>query len=132
MARDGPSERGGDELCRLAWLYARGELAPDDMAAFEWRLAGDQAAREALALAVREGERVRGRPAPRPPAVFRRRVRDRLRLGAVTPAVPGAGRTPGRRSIPWAVGSALAAGGLLVAFLNQPFGLTPLRKPRPP
>jgi hypothetical protein len=41
-----------DDLDWSAFCYAAGELSPDEVAAFEARLADDQAAREALARAV--------------------------------------------------------------------------------
>ncbi|MBI1902044.1 MAG: hypothetical protein HYS13_13155 [Planctomycetia bacterium] len=47
-----------DELLFLAYRYLAGELSPDECAAFEGRLAVDQAARESLAQASQLAESV--------------------------------------------------------------------------
>lgn len=67
-----------EELALQAHLYASGELAEPERAAFEERLAADQSAREALAEAVYMNAALRGEAA-RPDPSYRDRVRQRLR-----------------------------------------------------
>src|SRR5438105_15564753 len=65
-------------LQALALRYAAADLPPADAAAFEARLATDQAAREALAEAVRLSAAALGRAPPTPDRTFRDMIRERL------------------------------------------------------
>jgi anti-sigma factor RsiW len=80
--RDGPGTNdSGDTVQPLAvqaLLYASGGLAEADAAAFERRLAADQAACEALAQAVPLALALRGQPVAPPDPAYRARVRQRL------------------------------------------------------
>jgi hypothetical protein len=73
------AEKNTAEVLALqAHMYASGELAEPERAAFEERLAADQSAREALAEAVYMNAALRGEAA-RPDPGYRARVRQRLR-----------------------------------------------------
>src|SRR5262249_7046514 len=61
--------------------YAAGDLPPDEVAAFEARLAEDQEARDALAEAVRLSAQAIGQKPPTPHPSFRAVIRARLGLG---------------------------------------------------
>lgn len=65
-----------------ALRYAAGDLTPDEVAAFEARLAEDQDARDALAEAVRLSAAAIGQPPLTPHPSFRAAIRDRLNLRA--------------------------------------------------
>ncbi|MBN9118720.1 MAG: hypothetical protein J0I06_06110 [Planctomycetes bacterium] len=67
-------------LQSTALRYAAGDLAPDEVTAFESRLADDQDARDALAEAVRLSAAAIGQPAPAPHPSFRTATRVRLGL----------------------------------------------------
>lgn len=67
-----------EELICLALLYASGELDEADAAAFERRLAEDQAARDALCQAVELNVSADGEGPPLPDPSYRQRVRQRL------------------------------------------------------
>jgi hypothetical protein len=69
-------------LQATALWYAAGDLAPAEAAAFENRLATDQAARDALSEAVRLSAAALGQAAPVPSPSLRSVVRDRLWGGA--------------------------------------------------
>ena len=70
---------GDGELTLTALLYAGGELGGAERDAFEQRLAGDQAARDALADAVRTTLALGGTDVLRPDPAYRAGVRRRLR-----------------------------------------------------
>jgi hypothetical protein len=63
-----------------ALRYAAGDLPPDEVEAFERRLADDQDARDALSEAVRLSAAALGQAAPAPDRSFRTRLRARLGL----------------------------------------------------
>lgn len=65
-----------------ALRYAAGDLTPDEVSAFETRLAEDQDARDALAEAVRLSAAAIGQEAPAPHPSFRAAIRARLNLRA--------------------------------------------------
>ncbi|MBV9946551.1 MAG: hypothetical protein JOZ69_06865 [Myxococcales bacterium] len=65
-----------------ALRYAAGDLPPDEVAAFEARLADDQDARDALAEAVRLSAAAIGQQSPAPHPSFRAAIRARLNLRA--------------------------------------------------
>lgn len=65
----------------LALRYAAGRLSAVAAAAFEARLAHDQAARDALAEAVQLSAAALGQDPPAPDRSFRALIRDRLRRG---------------------------------------------------
>jgi hypothetical protein len=71
----------GDALAVQAFLYANGDLDGPAQAAFEDRLAVDQATRDALAQAVPLLSVLGGKLPPRPDPAYRQRVRDRLQGG---------------------------------------------------
>jgi hypothetical protein len=77
-------DRDALSLQAFALRYAAGDLAPAEAAAFEARLAADQAARDALAEAVRLSAAALGQRPPAPDESFRALIRERLRS-----AVPG-------------------------------------------
>ena len=66
------------DLAVLALRYAAGDLPPDQMTAFEERLADDQSARDALSEAIRLSASAVGQPVPAPSPGVRAGVRDRL------------------------------------------------------
>ena len=68
-----------DDLALTALRYAAGELPAAEAAAFEARLAADQAAREALGEAIRLSAAALDRPAPAPDPLSARRSGTRLR-----------------------------------------------------
>jgi hypothetical protein len=76
------TERRGEEYAPddlfQALRYAAGELAGPDSAAFERRLAGEQAAREALCRAVELAHGLTGEPPLAPRPEYRQRARRRL------------------------------------------------------
>jgi anti-sigma factor RsiW len=80
--RDAPGAHDSEEprqpLAVQALLYASGGLAEADAAAFERRLAEDQASREALAQAVPLALALRGQAVSPPNPAYRARVRQRL------------------------------------------------------
>jgi hypothetical protein len=100
----------GDDLL-LARLYAAGELDQTAAAAFEWRLADDQAARDALCAAVRGA--LDSPTGPVPDSRYRERVRQRLHKPAWRRV---AGRV-GRPSL-WAFAGGAAAA--LVLLMVRP------------
>lgn len=65
-------------LAVLAKLYAEGEMDATEAAAFEERLAGDQAARDALCQAVQHSRSLAGLAPSTPHPGYRERVRARL------------------------------------------------------
>ena len=65
-----------------ALRYAAGDLSPDEVTAFEARLAEDQDARDALAEAVRLSAAAIGQKPPAPHPSFRAAIRARLDLRA--------------------------------------------------
>lgn len=67
-------------LQATALRYAAGDLSPDEVAAFEARLAEDQDARDALAEAVRLSAAAIGQKSPAPHPSFRTAIRARLGL----------------------------------------------------
>ena len=67
-------------LQATALRYAAGDLSPDEVSAFESRLAEDQDARDALAEAVRLSAAAIGQPSPAPHPSFRVAIRERLGL----------------------------------------------------
>jgi len=69
-------------LQAAALRYAAGDLSPDEVAAFEARLAEDQDARDALAEAVRLSAAAIGQKPPAPHPSFRTAIRARLGLMA--------------------------------------------------
>jgi hypothetical protein len=69
-----------DALALQALLYAGGELSGDEAAAFERRLADDQAARDALVQAVQLALPLADAP-PRPDPAYRAVVKQRLHGG---------------------------------------------------
>jgi hypothetical protein len=106
------TDRPGDDTL-LALLYAAGELRGPAAAAFECRLADDQAARDALADAVRLGEALAGRPEPAPDPAYRRRVLLRLRAPGLWRRVVGGRVYRGHPSL-WALAGAAAAALILL------------------
>lgn len=74
-----PSEPSRDPLAFQALLYASGELPEAEAAAFERRLGEDQAARDALCLAVQFCPGLHGGPPVTPDSTYRDQVRQRLR-----------------------------------------------------
>jgi hypothetical protein len=101
---------GGDDLL-LARLYAAGELDESAAAAFEWRLADDQAARDALCAAVRAREAADDPAGPVPDPRYREGVRQRLHK-------PTWGRVAGRVGRPslWAFAGGAAAALVLLSI----------------
>jgi hypothetical protein len=77
MPDDAP-ESAADELTSLALLYSTGELDEVETAAFERRLAEDQAARDALCQAVEMNLTLTGEAPSAPDPAYRQRVRQRL------------------------------------------------------
>ena len=77
--REGLSETAGDDLPLQALLYASGELEGEELAAFEERLALDQAARDALTQAVELSLTAEGKADQGPEPELRARIRHRLR-----------------------------------------------------
>jgi hypothetical protein len=67
-------------LQATALRYAAGDLTPEEVAAFEARLAEDQDARDALAEAVRLSAQAIGQKPPAPHPSFRTAIRARLNL----------------------------------------------------
>jgi hypothetical protein len=67
-------------LQATALRYAAGDLSPDEVSAFEARLAEDQDARDALAEAVRLSAAAIGQKPPAPHPSFRTLIRARLGL----------------------------------------------------
>ncbi|MBA4064156.1 MAG: hypothetical protein C0501_10670 [Isosphaera sp.] len=65
-------------LQTTALRYAAGDLPPAEAAAFEGRLAADQAAREALGEAVRLSAAALGQAPPSPHRSYRALIRERL------------------------------------------------------
>jgi hypothetical protein len=65
-------------LQALALRYAAGDLPPGEVEAFEVRLATEQAARDALAEAVRLSAAALGQAPPSPDQSFRAMIRERL------------------------------------------------------
>jgi hypothetical protein len=70
------------DLQGTALRYAAGDLSPAEASAFEARLADDQAARDALAEAVRLSAQAIGQAPPAPRASVRAALRHRLSLRA--------------------------------------------------
>jgi anti-sigma-K factor RskA len=120
------TDRSGDDLF-LARLYAAGELDESAAAAFECRLADDQAARDALCAAVRDREVTADPCGPVPDPRYRERVRQRLHKPAWRRVV---GRV-GYREHPslWAVAGAATAALVLLSIRS---GLRPADEPATP
>ncbi len=114
------SESGAvhDPLACQALLYAGGELPPAEAAAFEQRLANDQAARDALVLAVGLARPLDGRPATPDPA-YRDRVRKRLGAGRGLAGLLGL-RTYHGHPLLWAALGAVAAAVVVAVLLPRP------------
>jgi hypothetical protein len=74
-------ETGPVALALQALLYAGGELAAPEAAAFEARLGQDQEAQELLCQAVQIAHARAGLATPQPDPAYRRRVQDWLRPG---------------------------------------------------
>jgi anti-sigma factor RsiW len=109
----------GDALAMEALLYASGELAEEERAAFEQRLGEDQAAREALCQAVQLSQALRGERPAAPDQSYRGRVRRRL---------TGAGpRLYRGHPLLWAVSGAAAAVLVMLGL-----GLPEARQAGPP
>jgi anti-sigma factor RsiW len=106
-----------DDLAVLALRFAAGELAPDQAAAFEARLAADPAAREALAEAVRLSARALGQQPPAPDPLTRSAIIERLRPAATVFARIFRRRPYRGHPLTWAgAGAGLAAGVLGVGI----------------
>jgi anti-sigma factor RsiW len=106
-----------DDLPLLALRYAAGELAPDQAAAFEARLAADPAAREGLAEAVRLSARALGQQPPTPDPLARSAIIERLRPAATVFAQLFRRRPYRGHPLTWAgAGAGLAAGVLGVGI----------------
>jgi hypothetical protein len=99
----------------LAARYAAGELDDAAAAAFERRLAGDQAVRDALCAAVRGMRSAAGRPDPVPNPAYRERVRTRLREAAGRARPDARGRS-WRHHAAWAIAGAAAAALVLFSI----------------
>jgi hypothetical protein len=99
----------------LATRYAAGQLDDAAAAAFERRLAGDQAVRDALCAAVRGMRAAAGRPDPVPNPSYRDRVRNRLRETALRGRPDARARFRGHPA-GWAFAGAAAAALLLLAI----------------
>src|SRR5262245_22671866 len=67
-------------LQTTALRYAAGDLPPEEVTAFEARLAVDQEARDALAEAVRLSAQAIGQKPPAPHPSSRAAIRERLRV----------------------------------------------------
>jgi len=114
--------------------YAARDLSAAEAEAFEIRLAGDQAARDALAEAVRLSAAALGQAPPAPDGSFRALIRDRLR-----PLVAWHPRWLTRRAyrghpLAWAgAGAVVVAGATLVGLrLAEPDAAhTPVATVRP-
>jgi hypothetical protein len=111
-----PSAADDPALRTQALLYSFGELSEEEARRFEERLAQDQAAREALALAVQRCQRMAGHTPQGPGPDVRRKVLQRLR-GTPSPApaaVPPAAavlppaRSERARPVVWALTGAAA------------------------
>lgn len=113
-----PTGPADTDLALLALRYAAGELTPAGAEAFEYRLAADQAARDALAEAVRLSAAASGLPAPAPDPLVRQAVREKLHPTWLTRLFP---RRPYRgHPAAWAgVGGTVAAAVAVVAMLNR-------------
>jgi hypothetical protein len=98
-------------LQATALRYAAGDLTPEEVTAFEARLAGDQDARDALSEAVRLSAQAIGQTPPTPHPSFRALTRARLALGL----------SRGRQMACAVLGAiAVAAGTLVAASLADP------------
>jgi hypothetical protein len=117
-----------DDLPLTALRYAAGELSPREAAAFEARLAVDQAAREALGEAIRLSAAALQQPAPAPDPLAREVVRDALRPTLLSWLFP---RRPYRgHPLAWAgLGGAVAAG---LTVFGVWLGDRPADNPFPP
>jgi hypothetical protein len=76
--RDPTGPPADAELSLTALRYAAGDMPPADAEAFEARLGTDQAAREALAEAVRLSAAASGAPVPTPDPLVRLAAAERL------------------------------------------------------
>jgi hypothetical protein len=96
------------DLALLALRYAAGVLPPAEVESFESRLGTDQAARDALAEAVRLSAAASGMPAPAPDPLVRVAATERLRPTWLTRLFP---RRPYRgHPLAWAgIGGTVAA-----------------------
>jgi anti-sigma-K factor RskA len=110
------SHSGDDQL--LALLYAAGQLDGKQAAAFERRLADDQAVRDALCTAVRLTWATEGRTPAMPDPAYRERVRRRLLAGKAKPSNDRPGLRV--RTAAWTIAGAAAAALLLVAIGFSP------------
>lgn len=103
-----------------ALRYAAGELSPIEAAAFEARLAGDPAAREAVAEAVRLSAAVLHCPPPAPDASFRAAACERL-LHPRRPRWLSRRAYPGHPLLWVTLGAAgITAFALLITFVPPP------------
>jgi hypothetical protein len=104
-------------LAVTALRYAAGDMTPADAEMFEARLADDQAARDALAEAVRLSAAASGLPAPTPDPLVRAAVAERLTATWVSRLFP---RRPYRgHPAAWAaLGGGMAAALTVAVLLN--------------
>ena len=101
-------------LALLALRYAAGELDPAETELFESRLGVDQAARDALAEAVRLSAAASGLPTPAPDPLVREAAREKLQPTWATRLFP---RRPYRgHPLAWAGGGGLAAAVVAVVL----------------
>ena len=117
--RHDPGERPAPPLPALALLYAAGELDGDGAAAFENRLAEDQAAREVLAQAVHLARSLAGHQPPTPDPAYRAEVRRRLRPPGFWGRLLAPRLYPGHPALWTGIGAA-AAVLLTAAVLHAP------------
>jgi hypothetical protein len=108
-----------DPLAGQALLYAGGELSDADAAAFEHRLAADQAVRDALVQAVQLAQPLHGRPAS-PDPDYRRAVRQRLRPAWSPWQFLFGRRTFRGHPLLWSMAGGALAALLLLVFLPRP------------
>jgi hypothetical protein len=115
-----PTTRPADaELAVTALRYAAGEMDPLEAEGFEIRLADDQAARDALAEAVRLSAAASGAPAPAPDPLRKQAVAERLHPTLLSRLFP---RRPYRgHPLMWAgLGGGVAATVALTLTIGWP------------
>jgi hypothetical protein len=110
------SEPPRDPLAFQALLYASGELPEAEAAAFERRLGEDQAARDALCLAVQFCPGLHGGAPVTPDRAYRDQVRQRLRTRRVVPRWWLEARPYRGHPALWSLGGAAAAVLLMFAL----------------